>query len=229
MSEDQNSPTLVDVLRAAMDAAVSNLHTSIPAEVVSYDETVQKVSVQPMIRRAYEDESGTRQVENLPIVNDVPVIMPGAGGYRITFPIAVGDTVALFFCQASIDKWLKQGGLVDPLDDRKHTLNDAFAVPGLKPFSSALNDAPTDRMSVGYDGGATIEIDTSEIRLGSNSASELLALKSDVQAIVDLLTGAGTPPDKWVVVATDGGGALQTAANSALSGIPAGTTKVKAE
>ena len=55
---------------------------------------------------------------------------PGAGGYRITFPVAEGDTGLLLFAESSLDKWLVSGGTVDPEDDRRHDLTDAVFLPG---------------------------------------------------------------------------------------------------
>ena len=219
MSSD---PSLVEVLRAAIDARMVDLHVSLPATVLAYDATRQAATVQPLIRRGYMDEFGDRVVEKLPAIPDVPVAFQGAGGFRCTFPVAVGDVVLLIFAEASIDKWLSTGHEGDPRDDRRHTLSDAIAVPGLRSFADPLEDAPTDRMSIGYDGGATIEIYDDEIKLGSAAASSPLALKSDVQAIKTVLT-------TWTVAPMDGGAALKAKAIADLALIPAGTTKVKGE
>lgn len=127
-----SAPTLAEAIRRALEARASEICTAIPARVESYDAATQRASVQPLIRRAFEDETGARQAERLPIISDVPVVFPGAGAYAITFPVAKGDTVLLVFSQASIDKWLTSGKDVDPGDDRRHSLNDAIAIPGLR-------------------------------------------------------------------------------------------------
>lgn len=218
-------------MRSVIRSQLVNIHVSLPAQVVSYDSSNQSVSVQPTIKREYYDEYRTRKIEQLPIINDVPVVFPGAGGFRVTFPVTAGDTVLLVFSESSLDKWLDQGGIVDPNVDYHFHLADAIAIPGLRPFSDALTDAPTDRMSVGYDGGTTIEIDNAsdEVRIGSNSASALLALKADVDAINSYLTANFVTGIGHVHQCPSGGG--PTTSTTDVGSVPTatGTTKTKAE
>ncbi len=130
-----NTPALPRVLDAAVSNRIRALHVAMPAKVLSYDSSTQKISAQPLIQRGYRDESGERQTEDLPVINNVPVCFPGAGAISITWPIAAGDTVLLVFSDFSLDRWLERGGVVDPGDDRAHTLTDAIAIPGLRDFA----------------------------------------------------------------------------------------------
>ncbi len=152
---------------------VADLHTALPGKIVKYDESTQKADVQPLIKERYTDESGAQQSRELPVIPSVPVQFPGAGGYRITFPVAVGDTGLIMFAEASLDKWLVSGGTVDPADERRHDLTDAVFLPGLRDFGHALTSAPTDRATFGKDDGLQIHVDGSKIRIGSNSPIEL--------------------------------------------------------
>lgn len=201
MSTQRDTPSLAAVIRRALDARLVDVHTAVPAEVLEYDAATQKVTAQPLLRRAYWDESGERIAEKLAPIPGVPVAFPGSGGFRVTFPVVVGDTVLLVFSEASLDKWLSHGGDVDPVDDARHELSDAIAIPGLRDFGHALGDAPTNRMSMGYDSGPTIEIDESEVRLGSNGANDPVALKSDLDALKTWLNahthGGSTPGTPW--------------------------------
>lgn len=167
-----STPTLVESLRRALDARASEICTAIPARVESYDSETQRCSAQPLIRRGFEDETGARQAERLPVITDVPVVFPGAGSYSITFPVAKGDSVLLVFSQASLDKWLSGGGDVDPLDDRKHALTDAIAIPGLRHRAHP---------SGGIDAAALV-ITAPQIHAGG---TEALATKADVDDLAD--------------------------------------------
>jgi hypothetical protein len=191
MSTDaiSNTPTFAEVLRVAIDARLADVHTAIPARVETYDAAKQRVSVKPLIRRGYLDEDGQRAVESLPVINEVPIVFPGAGGFRVTFPVAPGDTVLLVFSEASIDRWLPRGGDVDPADDRRFSLNDAIAIPGLRSFAAPLASAPADVMTAGKDGGPVIEFDGSEIRAGGSSA---LALAGDLESLRAAIAGAAS-------------------------------------
>lgn len=179
-----STPTLAEAIRRALEARASEICTAIPARVESYDPATQRCSAQPLIRRGYEDETGARQVERLPVVTDVPVVFPGAGAYSITFPVAKGDTVLLVFSQASLDKWLQSGKDIDPLDDRRHSLTDAIAIPGLRHAAHPEG---------GSAAGALV-LTAPAIHAGGTAA---LALASELEglraAIADALNGNAIP------------------------------------
>src|SRR5688572_20732449 len=101
--------TLAQVISRAIDVRLTDMHTNFPARVVRYDADSQQVDVQPLVQAVFEDEAGERRSEPLPIITSVPVVFPGAGGYRITFPIKAGDqdgdTVLIVCSEASLDVW----------------------------------------------------------------------------------------------------------------------------
>ncbi len=165
--------TLQDLLSRFRESLTADLHTSLPGKIVRYDASTQKADVQPLIKERYTDESGAMQSRDLPVIPAVPVQFPGAGGYRITFPVAADDVGLVVFSEASLDKWLVSGGTVDPADDRRHDLTDAVFLPGLRDFGHALASAPTDRATFGKDDGLQIHITPSLVNVGSNSPAEL--------------------------------------------------------
>ena len=165
--------TLQDLLSRFRESLTADLHTSLPGKIVRYDATTQKADVQPLIKERYTDESGVMQSRELPVIPAVPVQFPGAGGYRITFPVAPDDVGLVVFSEANLDKWLVSGGTVDPTNDRRHDLTDAVFLPGLRDFGHALASAPTDRATFGKDDGLQIHITPSLVNVGSNSPAEL--------------------------------------------------------
>jgi hypothetical protein len=147
------SPELSEVLDMVRASAVADVRVAIPARVERWDAAKQQVDCSPLVKNAYDDEDGVRQVEALPVIPNVPVVFPGGGGFRVTFPIAVGDTVLLVFSDKSLDKWLAVGGSVDPSDDHAHNLSDAIAIPGLRDFAHPLTTAPGSTLDIGADAG----------------------------------------------------------------------------
>ena len=160
-------PTLGSVIRAAIDARLATVFTSLLARVVSYDHTRQSCSAQPVTQQARTADDGGRVATPLPVIADVPVQWPGGGGFRVTFPLAAGDYVLLVFTSGEISGWKVGGGAsLDPKDDRRHHLSDAVAVPCVRDFGHPYSSAPTDGASIGKDGGPTIEFKATEIQAG---------------------------------------------------------------
>lgn len=199
--------TLANVVDYRVERRLADVHTAIPARVLAYDATKQKVDVQPLVMVTYTDEDDQPVTVQLPVVTEVPVMFPGAGGYRITFPIKAGDqdgdTVLLVFAEASIDVWLANGGTVDPRDDRRFHLTDGIALVGLRDFAHALASARSDAMTLGDDAGLQLHIDGSKVQIGTNVAADL-----DAVALATATRNAINDLRTFVASHTHGAGAM---------------------
>lgn len=190
------TPTLANVLRGAIEAQLARVHVSLPGRVERYDATKQLVDVKPLLQETVTDADGNETPESLPVICNVPVVFPGAGGFRLTFPVAIGDTVLLVFTDRSLDEWLARGGELEPAHLRRHHLSDAVALPGLHPFSAPWTGAAADGLTLGKDGGAQVKVTDVDVVL--NGGTRRVARKDDPVS-VDLsgmtLTGtiAGSP------------------------------------
>jgi len=163
---------LEDVVSSAMESALQGVWTAMPAQVESYDAALQRANVRVTVKVASVGEDGERDTASVAVINAVPVVHAGGGGFRCVFPVAHGDTVLLVFASRSIDTWLGQGGVVDPTFDHHHDISDAIAITGLRDFGHALTHAPSDHASIGHDQGATIELRQSEIAVGGDTGKE---------------------------------------------------------
>lgn len=168
------TPSLATAFAEALEARLMDLHVSTPGVVTAYNATSGRVSVQPLVMRAYLDEKGERQVEKAPIIADVPVLFPGSGGDGMTFPIKNGDYVVLLFSENSIGTLLRYGGIVDPETDRKHSFSDAYALCGFR--INGVPNTPTDAVVIRC---------STELRLGGYDANDPVVRKSDLQAHID--------------------------------------------
>lgn len=179
MSDDPRDPSLEHVFSAHRDAVLGSLYGALPGVIVSYDAATRRASVQPTIQSGEEDETGARVVQTLPILNDVPVIMPGTSALRIKFPINVGDGVLLVFVGVSMDTWKSSSGIVDPADDTRHNYTDCVAIPGLASFK----DASEASAIIEFTAGNTVQI-------GGNNP---LVTKSDFDSHVHTSAASGSP------------------------------------
>ncbi len=169
---NQQSPSLGAIIAEAIEARLIDVHTHLPGRIESYDATTQKCSVQIDLRQARFLEDGSRVADKLPVLNNVPVAFGRGGGFRTTYPLRRGDVVWVGFCEGSLDRWKQRGGDIDPSDDRRCDLSDGVVIAGIADFGHPLANAPTDRMSLGCDAGATIEITSSEVRVGGNTGTQ---------------------------------------------------------
>lgn len=169
------TPTLRDVIEGLISDFAEGFYVALPAIVQSYDPVTQTVSAQPSVKRAIAGEDGSRILERYPVVPLCPVLWPAGGGMRLTLPLRAGDQGVLHFASCSLDRWFARGGEVDPADERRGTLTDAFFAPGGRPRANPLESAPADTMSIGNDDGPTIEISGSTIEAGGTSALALHA------------------------------------------------------
>jgi hypothetical protein len=126
--------------RAALDGRQARIRTAMPGIVTAVDLAKQTLSVQPAIQGQQDFPDGTTESVSLPMLVDVPIVWPRAGGFALTFPIKVGDEVLVVFGDRCIDSWWQSGGQGAPLEPRMHDLSDAFAIlaPASQPKAQEL-------------------------------------------------------------------------------------------
>lgn len=215
--EAKSTPQLEDVLLAAIEARLVDLHTHLPAEVVEYDKATQTATVRPCIKRKRAD--GT--VVDLPVIQMVPVWHPRVGKAQIHLPVKPGAVGQLHFSERSLEIWLEKGGCVDPLDPRKHALSDAVFYPGAYPLTDSGVVGDEDAIELRNGDGSVVElriradgkvsIKADELLLGDHTLAEFVAVASKVESRLATLetfanshlhpvttapgaTGTATPP-----------------------------------
>lgn len=115
-------------LRLAMESHQSKMWTAMPGIVGSVNFDAQTVSVQLAVKGSVSSADGANQLVNLPLLVDVPIVYPRAGGFALTFPIAAGDEVLVVFGSRCIDSWWQSGAISAPAEYRMHDLSDGFAI-----------------------------------------------------------------------------------------------------
>lgn len=216
-------PTDSEVIRDAMNARLGDVWTASVGRVQSYDAIKQVADVLPVVRRPLTAADGSVGHEDLPVIPNVPVLQPRAGGFFVHLPLVVGDTVLLIFASDSFQMWRESGSISNPGDLRRHSLSNAIAIPGIFPALELLTDPPHPGMS-----DTEAVLGGGVYRVGSATDAQFVALSNKVEDALSELKDAianATP------VAQDGGAALQTAIVSALSDWPPplAASKLKSE
>lgn len=150
-AERLNDPE--EALRLAIDGALARLWTAAPGIVQAVDLVAQTCSVQPTIQGEIAGPDGETQTVNLPLLVDVPLVFPRAGGFAVTFPVAAGDEVLVVFGARCIDAWYQSGGVQPAAEARMHDLSDGFAIPGPTSQPRKLAAVSTVNMQMRTEGG----------------------------------------------------------------------------
>lgn len=178
------SPGLAETIAMGIDRFLSEVHTCMPATVVSYDYQKQTATVQPSIKEPLAGE-----VQTLPQIPNVPVYFPATANAWIRLPVAAGDQVMLHFAERSLDKWNDgDGSPVDPGTLHRHHLSDAIATPGLRPASQAISPKGAETSVEITNGSGWIEITPSGKFKVSNGTVELLVLLDTIIGHIKDLT-----------------------------------------
>ena len=121
-------------------ALLFKMKVSFPAKVTTVNAN-GTVNIQPVVREKLISAKNSINYVNLPIIPNVPICWPSAGGYSITFPINVGDECLAIISDQSFDNWWLYGGVQNPVEYRRHDLTDAIAIFGPKSIPNTLPEA----------------------------------------------------------------------------------------
>lgn len=176
-----------EAFRLGLDGRQSTLWTAMPGIVKSVNFSQMTVEVQPAIQGSVTNDANVTTYVNLPLLVDVPICFPSAGGFTITLPIAIDDEVLVIIASRCIDAWWQQGGIQIPMEMRMHDLSDGFAIPGPKSLPNVIPSISTTGAQIRNNSGTTyIEIAADgKIKLVSPSSIEItgdLNVSGDVKA-----------------------------------------------
>lgn len=227
--------TFENVIRAVLDARQAEIHTALPAKVISYNVSKQTADVQPLVKDVYTAADGSQQVRSFPPISSVPVAFLRGGGYFLSVPLNEGDTGMLIFCELPIDRWRSTGQESHPVNARRHGVGNAVFYPGVAPIAQALGEAGVDdHLVIGKEGGCQVHVTDALVNIAEESAADFIALatkvateltriQTDLTTIKSAITAGFT-----AVTPTGGGPAALSAFNSAASAVPSSPSSVAA-
>ena len=137
MSDREGS--LQEVLVAAFQNQMSNVHTAIPCIVVAARDSLNgaMVDIQPTVNQRFKDNT----TKERPVILGVPVAFPVSSTAGLTFPIKVGATGIAVFSMRNLDAWKNSSGRpTTPLNFAKFDKGDAMFIPGIQPPGVNVNN-----------------------------------------------------------------------------------------
>lgn len=121
-----------EALRAMADAIGVSMRVACVGIVQSFDPVAITAVIQPVGQEASRNPDGSDVVEDLPLLEDVPVVFPQAGPFILSFPVTAGDEALIVFADRCIDGWYETGDISPQAEARMHDLSDAIAYVGLR-------------------------------------------------------------------------------------------------
>lgn len=187
---EQRISKLENLFSKLMSDVKSDIRVSLPAKVISFDAEKQTISCIPTVRELV-NINGQVKYMDLPVLEDVPIQMPRAGGWIITLPIKPGDECMVIFQDLCIDGWWFRGGIQNWNDLRRHDFSDAIAIfsPWSQPnvISNYLMDGIELRS---VDGSTKITIKQGKISiLGDLEVTGKITASDTITSVVDVISG----------------------------------------
>ncbi len=214
--------TMESAMIAFFEHQMRKVYTAIPAVIIAVrSDEKQSIDVKPLVNQVFADlEDDTEH----PVLLHVPLIYPSSSTSAVTFPVHPGDTVMLVFSQAGTDVFKSGDGTAQPPpDNRRFSIRDAVAIPGLFPFGSAINQVSkhtlphsTDDLVVFHNLGTSAEC---ELRMKQSGKIEVNGSAIDISSTTSVdgnfintgsvtvgvgATGSFTTPLGQIVTVTDG-------------------------
>ncbi len=193
--------------RALLRLLSQSLRVALPAVVQSFQPgppaTVSVLVATKELVEANQGETAlslATQAVQLPLLQDVPVAFPSAGGWSMTFPIQPGDECLLVFADTPLDVWWQNGGTENnPISQRRHSLSDAIAIFGLRSrprglagYSTTSTQIRNDDQSVVIDlAPGQITVTAPNVAVQCSGAASVQAQTATVTADQDVTVQGG--------------------------------------
>jgi Phage protein Gp138 N-terminal domain len=172
-------------IRYGLDGRQAVMWTALPCIVSKVNLSAMTLECQPAIQGMITAPDGSQSPVNLPLLVDVPIVFPSAGGFTLTFPIAVGDEVLVAFSSRCIDAWWQNGNVQPPIETRMHDLSDGFAIPGPRSQPKVINGGiSSTKVQLRSDDGSFV--------FGLDKTTGLFQMQNSTQSLNSVLSNLNT-------------------------------------
>ena len=125
------APVLDDLAEVIFQRVMMEARTATVGQVTAFRRAAggqpEYATIQPGLRRTLKD--GTPL--DVPEVDRVPILWPGANGFTSGADLKVGDECLCVVSDRAIDRWIQSGGIQIPAHGRLQDITDIVALPGL--------------------------------------------------------------------------------------------------
>lgn len=148
----------------------SDLRVAMPGIIQSFNSEEQTVTVQPALRENVIQSDYSKEWTQLPLLLDVPIVIPRAGDFVLTMVPKQGDECLIIFGDMCYDAWWSYGGIQNQIEARRHDLSDAMAILGVYSQPNIISNYSTTSAQLrSIEGNTIIDIKDSAISIKSPS------------------------------------------------------------
>lgn len=205
---------IFEQLRVALPGVVQSFNPGPPATVDVLIATSEYVQIGQIAEKEFQSTDALGNpitVENpsagqfilrtkamqLPLLVQVPIQIPTAGGYALTLPIQAGDECLVVFLDTDPSVWFQNGGAGNnpTRTEQRHGLSNPIAIFGLRSTPRAIQNYSTTSAQLRSDDGETvIDLKNGQVTV---TAAKVTVQSSDTVQIngasqVNLDAGSGT-------------------------------------
>lgn len=145
-------------------SVMEEMHTAIPARIVSFDPGMGQATVKPY--GTFTTGAGKKM--EYPAVTGVPVIMPQCQSLdvQIAFPVVSGNDCLIIVSEQELDSWLGGG---ESENNMRFDLTSAVAIPGAsRKGSNALQEACSTQSVIINNGGTKFSVSKNGVEIVGN-------------------------------------------------------------
>jgi hypothetical protein len=122
---DNNSIT--GILKTIQDRTSRNIENMLPCKVINFNRTLNRVTVQPLIRVL----GSNGEIISRNQIASIPVYNPSGGGFGVYFPLVQGNLGWIIANDRDISLFMQSYSESKPNTTRKHSFSDAVFYPDM--------------------------------------------------------------------------------------------------
>lgn len=182
-----NNESLAGTMQFAFSKLLQNINGMLPAQVLAYDRTANRVQVQLLI--AMMTTNG--DTVGRPQLASIPVMVFGGGNFMLSFPLKPGDLGWVLANDRDISLFLQSYGENPPNTARTFSFSDGVFIPDvMRNYTIASEDA--DNFVLGtVDGTIAISVSTTGVKVKAPTVTIDGALAATNG--ITITGGGGTP------------------------------------
>jgi len=204
-----NNGTLAGTLQFCLYKFLQNTQNMLPAKVIKYDRTANRVQVQPLITMV------TTQGVQVPRaqIASIPVMVFGGGGFFLSFNLNTGDLGWIIAADRDISAFLQSYEQSPPNTGRIHNFSDSVFVPDIMHGYAILEEDASSVVLQNIEGTIKISLQSDRIKL----TAPIVEITGNLQVDGEVVTPGSIPLTISSPINATGGASISGGVGNALT------------